>query len=116
MPCVLAPSVGALLFWLTVGHALGDYAFQTDFVARTKCRGHGVAGMPFLFPLLAHALIHGAAVALCTGSVPLGLAETAAHAAIDHGKAGRRFGTSTDQLLHLACKLLWAGLWRAGVR
>ena len=61
--------------------------------------------------LVSHAATHGLAVALLTGIPLLGLAETVLHAIIDWSKGRLRFSLALDQSLHLACKLLWVGLW-----
>lgn len=106
-----------VVFWLLVGHALGDFALQTEWMVRSKnptrkrARGSGRGDLVWVHVLSAHALIHGGAVALATGMVGLGIAETVAHWAIDYGKANRLYGFHADQLLHLACKLLWAACW-----
>lgn len=62
------------------------------------------------YALSAHALMHGAAVSLITGSVVLGLAETGAHWCIDFGKCENWYGIHLDQALHLACKVLWVAI------
>ena len=94
-----------------VGHAVADFALQTDWLERFKYR-KAWAGMPgqrhyWVVPMTAHGLIHGGAVALATGSVVLGLAELVAHWIIDFGKGEGYYGFVPDQLLHLLCKLLW---------
>ena len=113
----------SVLWWLIVGHALGDFVLQTDTMAKGKNRhrpadpssawSQYLPGWPYW--LAAHALVHGGIVALATGSVLLGLAETAAHAAIDFGKTEKWYGLHFDQFLHIACKCLWAALLYFGV-
>ena len=93
----------ALMFKLLCGHAFGDYALQSDFIANNKGRPSPM--WPYV--LSAHALIHGAFVYLATGSVNLGIAETIAHAFIDFGKCEKYFGIHADQLAHIACKVVW---------
>jgi hypothetical protein len=103
------------LFWLLAGHALADFAIQPDAMARGKSR-HFVprqaesrkAETIWPYWLTSHALIHGAAVALATGCVPLGIAETVAHWLIDFGKCEDWYGFHVDQAAHVACKLAWA--------
>lgn len=101
-----------MLFWLFVGHALCDFPLQGDYLSRAKRRSEpeGAGGMWF-FALTAHALIHGGAVALVTGSYWLGSAELLAHWAIDKAKCERRIGPEADQALHFACKFVWALAW-----
>lgn len=104
-----------VMFWLLLGHALGDFALQSDWMVRSKSpsavqpsSSSKRPGLIWIHVLSAHALIHGGAVALITGSVWLGLAEFVAHWWIDYGKSNRLYGFHTDQFLHLGFKLLWA--------
>ena len=116
---------------MLVGHALADYPLQGDFLARAKNHTAPIPGVPWVHGLFWHAVIHGGAVGLATGSAVLGVAETLVHMLIDHAKCAgwfnRWFGAvpwgerleqpSTDDLsrafhidqgLHVACKVLWA--------
>lgn len=99
-----------LLFFMMVGHALADYPLQGPFIAANKCRRTGDKHVPWWHALTAHALIHGGAVALVTGSVLLGVLETACHFAIDVLKNERKINIHTDQALHVLCKVVWASL------
>lgn len=101
---------------LLVGHALADYPLQGDFLARAKNASAPIPGVPFWQALSAHALIHGGAVALVTGSPTLGVLEACAHALIDHAKCRGILTFNQDQALHVFCKLAWATLFVAGVR
>lgn len=96
-----------ILFLLLAGHGLGDYALQNDFIANNKAR---VGSIPGFWPyvLTSHALIHGMLVAIITGQVALGVAETVAHWLIDFGKCEKKYGIHTDQALHILCKAAWA--------
>jgi hypothetical protein len=99
------------LFLLVAAHALCDFALQNEAMGRGKSRKRNPSGdeEPFFPPwyawMSAHALIHGGAVALVTGSWALGALETGLHAWIDHMKCEDRIDFDQDQLLHLACKL-----------
>lgn len=126
MDLVLPGIVGApflsLMFWLFVGHSLGDFALQTDWTARFKSRHANPPIATSKYPnwiwihvLASHSAIHGGLVALITGSIWLGLAEFVAHAVIDFCKSESYFGFNTDQLLHLGCKLLWGVLLFSGL-
>lgn len=97
------------LFMLLTGHALADYPLQGDYLAKSKDRNNplGANGV-WRHSLGAHALIHGGMVALITGRVSLGLAETAIHAATDFAKTEKLIDYDTDQAIHVACKVLWA--------
>ncbi len=106
------------LFLMLCGHAVADFMLQHPWVAQSKNRHSAPAGYdPKLhgpkqaiwpYVLTAHALTHGAMVYLATGSTALGVAETAAHWAIDFGKCERWYGIHTDQWLHIGFKVLWA--------
>jgi hypothetical protein len=100
------PLFGALI----AAYALCDYPLQGDFLARAKNRAAPIPGVPWYQALGAHAIIHGGAVALLTGSPLLGLAEVLAHATIDDAKCTGKIGFNTDQTLHIACKAAWAAL------
>lgn len=105
----------SMLWWLMVGHAICDYPLQGDFLARGKNHKNPIPGAPWYQCLAAHALIHGGAVALLTGSVTLGAAEFALHMLIDYGKCAGRYGFNADQAQHLGCKVVWLILWKAAV-
>ncbi len=106
-----------MLFWLLVGHALGDFAWQTDWIAQYKSR-HNLPpntksqrpNLVWVHVLSAHCLVHAGLVALFTGSIWLGLAEFVAHVIIDFLKSDSRFGFHTDQLLHMGCKVVWVAI------
>lgn len=104
----------ALFFKLLIGHAVADFALQTDTIAKGKNRHRKTDPPPgqkyvpcWPFFLSAHALIHGGAVTIATGSLLLGLFETIAHWLIDFGKCDNWYGVYTDQALHLGCKICW---------
>jgi hypothetical protein len=98
----------ATFWWLLVGHALCDYPLQNDFLAKGKNHRSPLPGIPWYQCLFGHCVIHGGAVALVTGSVFLGVAETLVHGIIDHCKCEGRFGFNFDQVLHIWFKVLWA--------
>jgi len=106
-----------VFFAMLVGHALGDFALQTEWMVRSKNprrRARATSerrDLIWIHVLTAHALIHGGAVALATGVAWLGIAETIAHWVIDYGKSNRYYGFHVDQFLHLGCKVLWAACW-----
>lgn len=99
-----------LFLLMLAGHALCDYPLQGDFLAKGKNHKAPLPGVPFYHCLLAHAAIHGGMVGLVTGSAGLGLAEFVAHTLIDFSKCHGLFGFDADQLLHVACKAIWAML------
>lgn len=103
----------AMFWWLLVGHAVCDYPLQGDFLARGKNHRNPISGVPWLLCLVAHALIHGGAVALVTGSVFIGCMEVLLHALIDWLKCEGALGFTCDQALHLLSKLAWLACWAA---
>jgi Protein of unknown function (DUF3307) len=100
-----------LFFQLLIGHAAADFVFQTDTMARAKSRhsefggSQGASFPPWYYWLTAHSLVHGGAVYLLTGSMLLGLVETALHCVIDFAKCERWIGFHQDQALHIVCKV-----------
>lgn len=98
------------LWWLLAGHAICDYPLQGDFLARGKNHRAPIPGIPWWQCLLAHALIHGGAVALVMHDVRFGVAEFACHSVIDFGKCEGWYGFNCDQSLHVVCKVAWVGL------
>lgn len=99
-----------VFFVLIAVHALLDFPLQGDTVAREK--DHNSSSelqkhVPWYYWLSAHALVHGLGVMLVTGSLTLGMLETACHWSIDHGKCNRLYSIHVDQLLHVLCKLAW---------
>jgi len=103
-----------MLFLLLVGHAIADFALQSDAMAKGKNRHNKSEPPPGAKPqvcwyywLTAHALIHGGVVWLVTGLWIFGLMETIAHWLIDFGKCENWYGIHEDQLMHLLCKLFY---------
>jgi len=104
-----------LFFQLLIGHAVADYALQSDWMAKAKNRHHKTTPPPgatyqacWFWVLSAHALIHGGAVYVITGSPLLALIETLVHWCIDFAKCDNWFGINTDQSLHILTKALFA--------
>lgn len=103
----------ALFFQFLVGHALGDYVFQRDIMATSKSRHaeiYKTAGPGFpawYYWLVSHALVHGGAVFLISGSALLGIIETVLHAIIDISKCEHWIGVNVDQALHIFCKIAY---------
>lgn len=104
-----------LFFKLLIGHALADFPLQGDHLARFKNYHNTPIAPPgqnvqtiWPYCLSAHALIHGGAVYIITGSLWLAVAETTLHWVIDFAKCANWTGIHADQALHVACKLAWA--------
>ena len=98
-----------LLALLCMAHFLGDFGLQSDRMALEKCPGCS-GSVPWQWWLSGHGAIHGLLVGLITGQPLLGLAEWGLHCLIDLGKCRRRYSMSTDQALHLLCKVMWTAL------
>lgn len=103
-----------ILFLLLSGHAVADFALQTDWIAVNKERPRPEQGgtstqtqtiWPYV--LAAHSLHHGLFVFLITQKLSLGVAETLVHALSDFGKGERWYGFHTDQWIHITSKFLW---------
>jgi hypothetical protein len=103
------PAAFNLFLLLAMGHFVGDFGLQGDRMAREKCPGCGQT-LSWQWWLVAHAGVHAFLVAVITGIPLLGLAEWIVHMAIDIAKCRHVLNLQMDQGLHLACKVLWAGL------
>lgn len=112
-------SLLTLTFLLIAGHAIGDFAIQTDWVAYNKSRHakdnleletKGKIESVWLWVLSAHALHHGLIVFLITQRIWLGIAETVVHWITDYGKSEGWYGFHTDQIIHITTKLVWIAL------
>lgn len=99
-----------MLLLLVAAHFLADYPLQGEFIAKAKNRANPIPGVPFWHPLTAHAVIHGAAVGIITGSAFLGIAEAAIHWLTDDAKCRGRISYNIDQAIHIACKVMWAAI------
>jgi hypothetical protein len=102
-----------LFIKLLMGHALADFALQTDIMAKLKNRHKKPDFIPegqkyipcWPYWLSAHGLIHGGAVCLITGNVYLGITETILHCWIDFMKCENWTNPNQDQTLHVLCKI-----------
>ena len=108
-----------MFFYLLIGHAFMDFPMQAGPMAIEKSR-HSKSELqkevPWYYWLTAHALLHGGAVALITGSLGLGIAETVCHWFIDFAKCEGWTNIHIDQALHVVCKIVWCVLLANGVR
>ncbi len=112
-------TIFTLFFLLVAGHAIGDFAIQTDWVAYNKSRHtkdnhelelRGKMEKVWLWVLSAHSLHHGLIVFLITQRIWLGVAETVVHWITDFGKSENWYGFHVDQALHIAAKVAWIAL------
>jgi hypothetical protein len=109
-----------LLFALLIGHALGDYPLQGDFLAIHKNR-HVSHAASTVFPdklwfhcMLAHSLIHAGIVWMITGRVVFAIAETLLHFFRDFIKCERWTSYTVDQVLHVLCKVAFVAVVMMG--
>jgi len=104
------------LFQLLVAHAVSDFVLQHEAMGTGKNRHnviHNRADKHFpawYYWLTSHALVHGGAVYLITGSFVLGIIETALHWIIDYSKCEGWVNFHQDQALHFGCKAAYAYL------
>lgn len=99
---------------MIAAHAVADYPLQGDFLAKAKNRTAPMPGVPWWQALGAHAIIHGGAVGIITRSPALGVAEAIVHAVTDDLKCRGKLTYNQDQVIHVACKALWAILATIG--
>ena len=104
-----------LLFMLLFAHCLADYPLQGDYIAQAKNRFTTIGKDIWPIILSTHAFIHGGCVYLVTGSLSLAFLEIICHAIIDFVKCEGAISFTTDQLLHVGCKILWAALLVSGI-
>ena len=99
-----------LIFKLIIGHAIADFALQSDAMANNKNRNIPKA-IPYSpswqYWLIAHSLIHAGVVWIVTGSAVFGIVELICHYVIDLLKCDRHINTHEDQFLHILCKVLY---------
>ncbi|MGL4400672.1 MAG: DUF3307 domain-containing protein [Luteolibacter sp.] len=98
-----------------VMHALADFPLQGDYIAKQKSRAQADSFSVWVIALSAHCVIHAGGVWLVSGSLALGIAELGAHALIDGYKGEGKFGMVADQILHLACKVVYTVLLAFGL-
>ena len=97
-----------LLFLLIVGHAVADYALQSDWMAKAKNPATAQPGVPWWSVMAAHCLIHGGTVWYATGMLLPACFEVVAHFFIDRAKCDKEMGFLADQTLHLTGRFVIA--------
>jgi hypothetical protein len=104
-----------MLLKLIMGHALADFALQSDAMAKGKNRHNKTTPPPgqkyvpcWPYWLIAHALIHGGVVWLITNSPMFGCLETLFHFCIDGLKCEGVFNPHHDQFLHVVIKFIYS--------
>lgn len=104
-----------LFFKLLIGHAIADFALQTEAIALGKNRHlkpYGIhAGQKshtiWWHYMTAHSLIHAGAVWIITGNVWFALAEFVLHWGIDYARCENWTNPHQDQALHIGCKVVY---------
>jgi Protein of unknown function (DUF3307) len=98
-----------LFFAFLIGHAVGDYPLQNEFMARGKNRHlppvcpDAVPGL-WVYCMTAHALTHAGIVWIISGCALLGAIEAVMHWLIDFLKMEKKISFLVDQALHVVCK------------
>lgn len=99
-----------LLFKLIIGHAVADFALQSDAMAKGKNPNiprDNIQSPNWRYWLLSHSLIHAGVVWLITGNVIYAFIELLCHYVIDMIKCDRHINSHEDQILHILCKILY---------
>lgn len=100
-------------FLLLIGHAIADFALQTDIMAKLKNRHNKPDFIPngqkyvpcWGYWLSAHGLIHAGMVYVVTQNIWLAIIEFIAHCIIDFIKCENKINPHIDQLLHILTKI-----------
>jgi hypothetical protein len=103
-------AAAVLLALLLIGHAVADSLLQPPWLSIRKRESDWTVRLQ---ALALHGAAHALPVALITQQPLLAILELFAHPLIDDLKARGMYGLKTDQLLHVACKVLWIVLLSA---
>lgn len=101
------------LLKLCFAHSITDLALQTKFIAMHKSplADSSHPNVMWQTTLIGHGLINGTGVWLVTGNVWLGLLDATAHTVIDFFSSSMLLDHISDQVLHLAVKMVIVYLW-----
>ena len=102
-----------IFFLLLFGHALSDFALESETMVSKKQRKNN-ADSWYIY-LAAHSVIHGGFVGFFTGSFLLAMAETVCHFVIDYGTCEGKLSMKLGQTLHVVCKAAWVLLMMNGI-
>lgn len=94
------------IFWLFVGHAVCDFAFQSQFMAENKNPFKANPQFPWFWIMFPHCLLHAGAVYFITGSLFLAIAELVVHFGCDVLKCKDETTFGQDQMLHYGFKII----------
>ena len=103
-------------FLLLVGHAVADFALQTEIMARLKNRHNKPDNIPngqkyipcWIYWMSSHSLIHAGAVYVVTGSLVWAIFEFCSHFIIDMLKCENVTNPNQDQISHVWMKVVYA--------
>ncbi|HNC56696.1 MAG TPA: DUF3307 domain-containing protein [Leptospiraceae bacterium] len=93
---------------LILVHFILDFPGQGQFLSEAKNHTKPFPGIPWQWAMVAHSFIQAGGVWLVTGSLTFAIAEFLAHFVIDFLKCSGKISFSTDQILHIFCKLIYA--------
>lgn len=97
-----------LFLTLVFCHFLADYSLQTEYMAISKNRWREGASKDWFWALFSHSSVHALVVYAITHSMCLAVLELVLHFIIDDRRCKNDYSYSTDQLLHISCKLVYA--------
>ena len=105
-----------IIFILLFLHALGDFALQSDAMAKGKNRNIKPTYIPegqkfkvcWFYWMLAHSLIQGGLIWIIFGNLWICLIEVISHFIIDFIKCENVTNPHHDQLLHLICRISYS--------
>lgn len=102
----------SILIYLLGAHFLCDFPWQGEFLSKGKHYKNNpyATWMPWYCCMIAHVVIHGAAVQFITGSVVLAVVEMMLHFVTDIGKNAGWVSGRTDQVLHVCVKVTYAAV------
>lgn len=103
-----------LLFKLLIGHALADFALQSDAMAKGKnfnIKPDVPPGQKYTpcwpYWMTSHALIHAGVVWIATGDIHFAITEFIAHFILDWLKCSNFTSPHLDQWGHFICKVVY---------
>ncbi len=105
-----------IIFLLIFLHALGDFALQSESMAKGKNRHNKCTFVPegqkfkkcWPYWLLSHALIQGGLIFIFIGNLIIALNEFGLHFIIDFIKCENITNPHHDQFLHFFCRICYS--------
>jgi len=106
------------LFLMVFLHCLGDFALQSESMAKGKNRHNKCTFVPegqkfkkcWPYWLLSHAFIQGGLIYIFTGNLIISLTEVLLHFVIDFIKCENITNPHHDQVFHLFCRITYTVL------